>query len=198
MSLYDTLLSLDIERYKRRYCLVRNIYHIDETYFISKEYNMSFPVLMNTRCIVTHDALSYLLNSIDRWTEIDGGLNDYRILSINLQCEHIGHIFLCVRDRDQWYMISSYANEYSTRVQKVDMISLFSSIDYMSISGIDDTWNDIFSCQERCISGCIPRVSICGKRSIMIDTINDTVERIDVSIKNGISHIYCDIYSCLL
>ena len=202
MSIEYTLSKYDITRYSLRYCLVRQKYIINDTY----EQNTSIPfdTLFRTRCLIIHEGVCSLLCPDKKWNMTDNIDDSMRAHSIRIQCDHVGHIFLCVYDEylDDWLMISSYAGEYAIRYERIDIYSLSDWIIRIQEEGMDNEWQSLFSCAEGCKHSCIPYIEIFSSRYININNIDALIENIESEIEQSVQdeshYINSDEYRCLL
>lgn len=196
----------DLSKYIILHCVIREKYLIDETYMMNTD--IPYDTLFRTRCMLTHTAIDSLLQvdttdytpfiSID---ECKKSIQMYKIFSFMIGCEHVDHIFLCVRHETKWIYVASYAGEYSIQMKEIDMNLLLSWIKKISLSGIDSQWIHMFSCSKGCNSSCNPEIEIYGRKEIDIENIQlkiDTLQReYEESLVDENSYIYSDEYLSL-
>lgn len=189
--------------------------NIDDTLEMAARQCLRALSLIQTRCLFSTNLAAYLLNNRDEWTGIDltslttaNGLSQVQGINIEIDVTtRLDHMFVLAylgQSRESpsgWYLIQSYVNQYTTRVDPVDALELIQTIQRWRINGVDpQEWRYYFHADIPSTNKAIPHVYATSQ--VYPGDIRGNVEMIRRRMRNlqrnPLSYIHDDQYECLI
>lgn len=198
------LRSLDWPRLQLRYAIAYSPQEIEYMMRMRNYRCQDVYQLASTRCLFSTNTSAFLLNNADTWREIDlfrTDLSSLRAINIEIDVtDRLDHMFILVylgssqESPTGWYIIQSYINQYTTRIEPIDINAFLSMIKRWTVSGVNpQEWKQVFHADMPSRNRAI--LTVYGVSRIFPDSMHQSVKEIE----GQISSVYKDdITICLL
>lgn len=215
MDTVSYLRSLDWSKLQVLFGLVFDKQNVDDTIIMARQKCQQALTLLQTRCLFSTNLCAHLLNSKDEWWGTDLSTLDTveelrRVKAINIEIDvtsRLDHMFILANfgptyeSPSGWYIIQSYVNQYETRVEPIDALSLIQTIQRWRIQGVNPSeWRKYFHADMPSRNNAVPHVY--AVKNIYLQDIPNNVEniyrRVERLLNNTNSYVYREDYMCLL
>lgn len=145
-----------------------------------------FRELLDTRCLFSASLASFILNRQDLWihTTVDHVLDPNVVAaSIEIDVNDIfDHMFVIFRNSNQWWIVQSYVNLYTARIEPINVQDLVSTIKRWMVQGVkDQEWQRFFHAPMKATNRAHPHVYVIRRfieqdMKTAIDTVDDRIQ----------------------
>lgn len=199
MSILQYLLTLNWPRYMTLYAVAYETSDVDMNMQTAKNDCPRLQRILRTRCLFSTNLTGFILNRTDDWLKMTlshlmSNTQRYKAINIEIDVErYLDHMFILVYTDGAWYIVQSYINRYSTRVEPINIGIFLNTLLRWTKSGVKNSeWRHYFHADMPSTRRAIPHIY--GVTRLISQDVSTAIP----TIQGSIARMNTQRYQCVL